>query len=602
VGEAVGGFAGFASHARELDASRTLLGWLDWLDGFLRNDPWEMRRRIFAVPGDRFDVARLDLAGWNGLVKIVGEWRGALDEFGAGRETLGVATFASQLASCLTGDVALWSPVQRGVQVLEAFAAAYRKFDHVFIVGLQGGAFPKAVPTSAVLDETERAALSDLGLPLERREVWEARERELFRVLLAGGSHVTLSYARLDGSGREVDRSSFIEEAEDVAHTDVLEIAPSQVTLPRVPLHRTPAALDAALHAAATERARAAALPSEHAGRITDERLLEWLAEEFGDAKVWSPTQLEEFAKCPWSYFSKRLLRVERVDDPSQDMEPSVRGSILHDAMKRFYDAAAERLRKPVFLRAEDARWAEPMMDAAVDAAFDQAAARGWVGHPALREAKGAELRRIAQGFLAWEIQLHEDMYDSKKRNAPKMIRMGVVEHELPFDDMMYERDGVTLRFRGFIDRVETSVDERAPGVRLAAASDYKTTKYTTPGGGEKRAWDDDVVLQVPLYAYALSKLKQDHDVARVDYLALQKPDQVHALELYQFDKKKGEADSVDANQAQWQRALDAAITQVKRARGGEFPAAPPPSCSCPAWCHGRDICRVPGGPRSGGY
>ena len=29
-------------------------------------------------------------------------------------------------------------------------------------------------------------------------------------------------------------------------------------------------------------------------------------------------------------------------------------------------------------------------------------------------------------------------------------------------------------------------------------------------------------------------------------------------------------------------------------AREGHFPVAPAPSCGCPPFCHGREICRVP--------
>jgi hypothetical protein len=160
----------------------------------------------------------------------------------------------------------------------------------------------------------------------------------------------------------------------------------------------------------------------------------------------------------------------------------------------------------------------------------------------------------------------------------------------------------VKLRFRGSIDRVEVSVDERRPSMSFIAASDYKSTKWSTPGSGDRKAWDDGVVLQVPLYAFALTQLKPDHEIARVDYLALKNPEQVHLLQLYTFDKKSARPQEDAEAQQRWQTALDGAIAQIKRVRAGEFPPGPPPSCNCPPWCHGRDICRVPGGPVSGGF
>src|SRR5579883_1741514 len=523
-------FDRFAERAAELDRDRTLLGWLGWLSRFLADDPWRLMSAIFDVPDEQFEVARLDLAGWDGLRKILTEWTGAVEAFGAGGEALSVGQFAVQLRACLSGDVALWTTTHRGVQVLEALAAAYRSFDHVFLVGMEAGAFPRRMPRSPLLSDADREALADAGLPIERRELWDARERELFRVLVAGAPRLTVSYSRLDDAGREVIRSTFVEEVSDVLELQETELQPSAVVADRMPLYRTSAALAAAVHGAGIERLRLNGERSPYSGWIADADLSTWLTTEFGDERVWSPTQLEELAKCPWAYFSKRLLRIERLDDPSDDIQPMVQGGVLHTALQRFYDAARARGSGPVFLRAGDATWAEPLLDDCVDSAFDEAAARGWLGHPAFRAARRAEARRVARGFLAWEIGQHEDMFNPRKRTAFAMIRTGVDGCELAFEDMVYEGDGVRLRYRGFIDRVEVSVDERAPGRTFIAASDYKNTRYSTPGGGHKDAWADGVVLQVPLYAYALAHLRPDDRIARVDYLALKGQEAVHQL------------------------------------------------------------------------
>ncbi|HYC32134.1 MAG TPA: hypothetical protein VEB59_07560, partial [Gemmatimonadales bacterium] len=133
--EAADNFALFAERARELDEVRTLSRWLAWLQRFLHDDPWSMERRIWQVPAARFDIARLDLAGWGGVTRLVDAWSGALAEWGGGEVRLTAEQFYRQVLDVLEGDAALWTEVQRGVQVLEALAAAYRSFDHVFLVG-----------------------------------------------------------------------------------------------------------------------------------------------------------------------------------------------------------------------------------------------------------------------------------------------------------------------------------------------------------------------------------------------------------------------------------------------------------------------------------
>ncbi len=601
-------FASFTKRAKDLDRSRNLAEWLAWLEDFLEGDDWGVAVRMRKLASERYEIVRRDLAAASGLASIAREWRDAAASYGTeanltsklanklANKLMTVAEFAKALAPSLDSDLTLNGATAFGVQVLEAPAAAYRAFDHVFVVGMCAGAFPTVPSRSSIWDEADRETLRAAGIPLDGRDAWELREQELFRVLIAGArDSLTVSHSRMDETGSEVIASAFVEELAAVANMHMVEIPTSRVTVPGIPLYTLKGAPAAAAHAAQVERLRAFRFTSAYNGAITDPDVLEFLAMEFGDDRRWSPTQLEEFAKCPWAFLTKRLMRLERLEDPDEDMDASVRGAILHDALARFYDSAIARCGKPVFLLPEDTDWAEPLMSGSLNAAI-AGQGRTWLGHPSLMAAKRAELHRILQGFMQWEIQLHSDMIALKTRkvNAPKMVRTGVSENELAFDDMIFERDGVRIRYRGTIDRVEVSVDERIPGLKMIAAVDYKTTKASTPGGGKKEAWDDGVVIQVPLYAYALSKLYPDHQTARVEYIALNPPGSELPLQLYTIDKKSGQLGQDDEAIASWDGALDQAISHVRQARRGEFPAQPPASCGCPPWCHGIDICRIP--------
>ncbi len=595
-------FREFAAEARALDEERTVLEWLEWLRTFLESDPWKVLACVRSVPGDRVDIVRLDLAGWKSITTIVGEWHDAVIAHGGDARALTTAQFNSQLREYLTGDVPIWTPVSRGVQVLEALAAAYRSFDYLFLTGMEAGAFPKAAPTSPIFDDADRNALAAAGLPLERNAVWDERERELFRVLVAGARRgFTMSYSRLDGAGSEVIASAFVDELEEIATVERRTIPAAAVVLPGISLYRALDGPELARRAAAIECERLDKIPSKYNGRIEAHDLVAWLAKEFGDERLWSPSQLEDFAKCPWAYFSKRLLRIEKLTEPDGDVDPATRGSLLHDALKLFYDGARERIRGPVFLEAKDAAWALELAAKCVSEIVDGYAVHGRLGHGSLLEAKRGEYTRIVRGYLEWEIALHNDMTDptTKKRKAPAMIRTGVESHELKFDDMTFERGGVRIRYRGTIDRVEVSVDERAGEGKYIVAADYKTTKGSTPGGGRPAAWTEGVVLQVPLYALALSRMRPDTHMARAGYLALTTPKDVLQLDLITINKRTHETNPMTAADEKLTAALDFAIEHVKRARRGEFPARPPGKCTCPPWCHGRDICRIPGGPVS---
>jgi len=597
-------FHRFTRLAEELDRPRKLAEWVAWLRAFLKEDPWGIQRRIARVPGARFDVVRVDLAGWRGLARLVDRWYQALDLWGGAQDRLDAGGFHAQLHDLLDLDVALWTETLRGVQVLEGFAAAYRSFEHVFLVGLEAGRFPLAPPASPIFDEGERDRLRAAGLPFEPRAAWEARERELFRVLAAGArGRLTVSWAAVDPAGRETVPSAFVEALGDVARLrgarEDERIAASRVVTPGARLFADAAARERALAAAAIERVRAAGELSLYNGRIEDPALLAHLAAEFGDRRVWSPSQLESFAKCPWAYFSGRLLRIAKLEDPDEEMDQATRGALLHRALKRFYDRAGERVGGPVFLRRADLEWAVPLALESVDAVLDAARAEGRerLGHELLLPAKRQELRRLVRRFVEWEAAQHEDMLASAKETARELVRTAVESHEVGFDGVVLERNGVAFRFRGSVDRVEVGVDGRFPSEGFLAAVDYKTTKWSVPGKGDKKAWDDHVVLQVPLYAYALSKIRPGMVPARIEYRAIATREALHSLRLYRYDEKEGPIRDTEASDMM-KRALDAVAAHVLRARGGEFPASPAPSCNCPPFCHALEICRVAGGPR----
>ena len=595
------GFERFAAEARSLDAARPLSAWLTWIEDFIARDPWGIATRVAAVPVGRFDIVRLDLAGWEGLRAVIAEWKAALNRWPAADAPVTTPGFEHVLRAMLRADVALWTDTRRGVRVLEALAAQYRAFDHVFIVGMESGAFPSRAPRSPIIDDREREMLAAAGLPIERRALWDLRERELFRSLVAGArASLTLSWARLDAEGREVIPSALLEELADVVSPVRDSINTSRVLTPRLPLHREPEAVAHAERVARIERARAAGDSGEHGGYITDPELLAWIAGQYGDDHVWSPTQLEDWAKCPWAWFSRRLLRLENPGDPGDDLDPALRGAILHSALRRFYDGCVRRAGgAPIALGDDDATWAHEELAAALDFVLEEeAAARSWLGHPVLRDARRGELRRLLAEYLEFEIA-ENAKFSNNRTNRAKSIRTGVVRHEVPFRDVVLQRAGVTVRCRGSIDRVEHVLDDRIGSGAYIAAIDYKSSKGSTPGGGDKRAWDDGVVLQLPLYAHALRALHPEAEVTRIEYRALGQCTCVHSVDLHRVDPKTGGVSAREEESAKVERALDRVVEVVEGIRAGEFPAQPAPSCGCPPWCHGWDICRVPGGPRS---
>jgi hypothetical protein len=583
-------FASFARNVQPMDSARPLAGWLAWLAQWLEDDPWRMEERIGRVPDDRWRIVRLDLLGWRQLHSVVRDWADAERAWPGDAAPLTAAAFVERLRIMLAGDVALWTESSRGVQVAEALAVSHRTFDHVFLVGMDAGRFPKRAPSSMLLGERDREALREAGLPLETTAEWEARERGLFDTLVAGArTSLTVSFRRLDDLGGASNPSGFVESLrETLAVVDRPAVEMLVGCSPDLAAHARRVAL--------IERERATGRLSPWNGGIESESLRAWLAERFGPEFVWSPTSLEAYAKCPWSWFAERLLRLAASDDPDQDMDARVRGSVMHDALHRFYDGARERTGGPVFLMPADRPWALALLRESLRAALAHAGETLWLGHPSLREVKYAELERMLVRYLDFEMDENQKSFDGRT-TAGKTVRTAVDAHEVSFDDARLERDGVVLRYRGIIDRIEVGQDDRAPG-NWVAAVDYKAGKWSVPAAGGKGGWADGVVLQVPLYAHALARLRPGSDVSRVEYRAIKQAQRLHSLSLIRVKKAGVDSDAEAA--ALMESALSAAVQHVRRVGGGEFPAAPAPSCHCSPYCQAWDICRVKGGPDDG--
>jgi ATP-dependent helicase/DNAse subunit B len=591
-------FRAFATEAARLEAPRPLADWVRLLHEILAPDPWRLEAQARRVPGSRYDLVRADQLGWNEVQALTTEWLKALDAWGDGRAPLGAGEFLARLKVALNGDVILRPHTAYGVQVLEGLAAAYRSFRHLFLAGLEAGQFPVRPPGSPLLDESDREALRAAGLPLDLRADWDQRERELFRVLVAGGREgLVLSSSRTDAIGGETIPSAFLEAVGDAAIKQPTPIPSSRVLTPGARLAQDDAALQRAAHTADIERIRESGDPSAWSGRITAPDLLEHLASTFGAERIWSPTQLESYAKCPWAYFSSRLLRLEKREEPDDALEPAVRGILLHDVLRRLYDGLGAAPGNPVLLLKADRDRALAVLPAALDAALAEASTRHWLGHPSFRNAQRAELMRLLTAYLDFEISENEKYANARTARA-KQVCTGVTRHEERFDDAVLERDGIRLRYRGFIDRVEEGLDDP----RYLAAVDYKTSKYSIPGtkGNKEDGWSDGVVLQVPLYLHALRTLHPGRIPTRVEYRAIKQGEAVHLLSLHQRSTGTGEVREDPDSMARMDRALDQAVEHVRRLCTGAFPPAPPASCKCPPFCHAWAICRVPGGPDSG--
>lgn len=600
-----------------LEQSRTLEAWCKWCVEALDDGTWGIGDRLTEGCGDN-GVWFRELRARDRIRALLVAWQDAAGSFGGREQMLDATRFVDRLLLILAQDLITMPETDAGVVVAEALAAGWRAFDHLFVVGMSAGSFPKRPADGVLLDADEREALRAAGLPLDASDAWRDRERALFDVLCAAPREsLTLSWPALDGEGRETARSAFVDVL--LSRGEIEEDAPENVLIAGFPVADDAAAVAHARVVAARETARlgtgaplgaaddAAEGTGERPplspwnGEIQDTELRDWLASRYGESYEWSATQLETVAKCPWHWFAARLLGLEDRRDADDLLEPSVSGSLRHDALDRFFARAREERGTPVVIGQADAQWVHAGIATALGEAWDAAAEAGvWLGPPAVRATQREELLANLVRYLNFEMKFNDD-YTKGNTNASKVIRSGAIAGEFAFENVELEGDGLRFRLRGMVDRIDQGVDDRIPDAeQYLAAIDYKSSKGSTPGGGEKGAWDDGIVLQVPLYAKALQQRFPDKQVVRMEYRTIgSSAERVHVLSLAPVERGAlASDDAVEAAEAQLAGALDAAGRRVRAVRDGKLPTLPTPSAGCSPYCPARDICRIPGGPR----
>ncbi len=288
--------------------------------------------------------SRLDLRGHEALVRL-------LDELDRWQEAGGELSREDVLAAVERVALRPRAGDEAGrVAVVDFLRARTRRFDVVFVLGLDEGSLPRRGAGSPFLGDDERRALDERGARLLRPDA-VARDRYLFYTACTRASqrlYLVREAADDDGSPREAspfwhDVQSLFD-AEDVrrwtrrrplsALTWPLEEAPTERERLRALAElatREAAAAGAVARANGWERRLERARGAfERPTRLTHPLVLEQLSSR----GVFSVTELERFADCSSAWFVERFLSPKTIDAEPDALQ---RGIVAHTALHRFF-------------------------------------------------------------------------------------------------------------------------------------------------------------------------------------------------------------------------------------------------------------------------
>ena len=258
-------------------------------------------------------------------------------------------------------------------------------------------------------------------------------------------------------------------------------------------------------------------------------------------------TEFRDYLECPYRYYLRRRLRLERVDDSGDELAASDFGSLVHLVLARWGASDARDATSAEDLTAEFNR----LIDDAVARAYGRASM------PAVR-LQVEQLRLRLAALARWQADWRQQGW-----------RIEYTEHEFAAGKVNLMVDGKSLALVGRVDRIDRH--ERSGAW---AMFDYKTgDKPTTPDKAHRRGAAADgpqwIDLQLPLYRHLARGLKIEGEI-RLGYIVLPK-----------------DLDATGALLAEWSgadlAAAEATAAEVVRnIRAGRFwpPSDPPPSWS----------------------
>jgi ATP-dependent helicase/DNAse subunit B len=484
--------------------------------------------------------------------------------------------------------------------------------EHVFIPGLSEGIFPRPTPEDPIYLDSERRALTEKGIFLEAQEERAEDDGLFFELINLPRKCLTLSRPTIQNGAmwpeshlwravKEIfnDTNTILEhhrialggvvKTEDVAHRSeaVLVVADafnkntidaSTIALYNWLLTQHKSHWQHIWQARNIEQERMTGRKLDsYSGRLQDPRLLEWVAEELGDKRVWSASQFNDYGICGFNFFAKRLLKLEAMDEPETDMDNLQRGTLVHAILE---DTYRELTQQGVSITPE-------YMDTAITVLYD-VAAKILPDAPKTYGFRPSVLWAQEQVTLMRKIEALVRADFSEKSPLGKVFKGDRVPYmqEVPLsgDDavpLQLRLDGSLVKVRGYIDRIDRIGDR-------AFVVDYKTGTTEIP----KSEMTEGRNFQMMVYLLAGQAILESEQQTNPNA-----PTSIAGGTFWHFNRKaSGKINTDDPEDIE---ALQEAQTRLgehlRQGRAGNFASTPnrKGGGACSHYCDFTEFCRV---------
>lgn len=327
------------------------------------------------------------------------------------------------------------------------------------------------------------------------------------------------------------------------------------------------------------------ALAGPFAGRLARSDGVERLQPRLpgGPEHPLSASALEDYAKCPFRFFVRRVLKAAPLTEGGEDLDPLASGRLHHAVLERFFLNRRAAGRLPLRGDSDD----QAAMDRAIEEELHRFSVEERTGHPQLLKVRVRRLRADLQRLLQREASAPPDPDCVPARFEHRFGPLAIRSADAVAADDSDGPGGMALHIEGIVDRVDL-------GRGRAVVLDYKAGRLVRY---EEllRSHLLETSFQLPLYAAALAVDESLRDggppltEVTARYYSLRQGRVSRPLR----DPEMISLDAVVRKRAPERNVAEVAYRLWRRLRAGDFRIAPR---TCEG-CGLESCCRIPAAP-----
>lgn len=240
------------------------------------------------------------------------------------------------------------------VEIAEAQSARLENIKAVFVMGANDGIFPSITEESCIFTDSEKKMLSDLDINIYKDMQQLSADSKLiaYKAISASSEYICLSYSLSGSDGQKRYPSDIIDQINDMFenYDDIFEIQK------RIPLEYYCLTKKSAYYhyvLSGTDKGKYGVLKDvliqdpEYAANIKylDDFIddvnytvynKELLKKNIGENLKTSPSGIEDYNRCPFVYFCKRIMKIYKP--MVKEINPLERGNVIHFILEKIID------------------------------------------------------------------------------------------------------------------------------------------------------------------------------------------------------------------------------------------------------------------------